>query len=29
VVPVVPGQNGIPGAFLAPWSRDFFTVVVR
>lgn len=29
VVPVVPGQNGIPGAFLAPWSRDFFTVVAR
>jgi hypothetical protein len=28
-VPVVPGQNGIPGAFLAPWSRDFFTVVAR
>ncbi len=29
VVPVVPGQNGIPGEFLAPWSRDFFTVVAR
>ena len=28
-VPVVPGQNGIPGAFLAPWSRDFFTVVAH
>jgi hypothetical protein len=26
-VPVVPGQNGIPGEYLAPWSRDFFTVV--
>jgi hypothetical protein len=25
-VAVVPGQNGIPGEFLAPWSRDFFTV---
>jgi hypothetical protein len=23
------GQNGIPGEFLIPWSRDFFTVVVR
>jgi hypothetical protein len=29
VVPIVPGQNGIPGQFLAPWSRDFFTVVAR
>ena len=28
-VPVVRGQNGIPGAFLAPWSRDFFTVVAH
>ena len=28
-VPVVPGQNGIPGAFLAAWSRDFFTVVAH
>jgi hypothetical protein len=28
-VPVVLGQNGIPGAYLSPWSRDFFTVVVR
>jgi hypothetical protein len=26
-VPVVPGQNGIPGQYLAPWSRDFFTIV--
>lgn len=26
-VPIMPGQQGIPGAFLAPWSRDFFTVV--
>ena len=26
-VPVVPGQQGIPGQYLAPWSRDFFTVV--
>lgn len=25
-VAVVPGQTGIPGEFLAPWSRDFFTV---
>lgn len=28
-VQVVPGQQGIPGRFLAPWSRDFFTVVAR
>lgn len=28
-VPVVPDQQGIPGQFLAPWSRDFFTVVAR
>jgi hypothetical protein len=28
-VPVVSGQHGIPGEFLAPWSRDFFTVVAR
>jgi hypothetical protein len=28
-LPVVVGQNGIPGEFLIPWSRDFFTVVVR
>lgn len=28
-VPVVPAQNGIPGTFLTPWSRDFFTVVTR
>ena len=26
---VVQGQVGIPGEFLVPWSRDFFTVVVR
>ena len=26
-VPVVPGQRGIPGQYLAAWSRDFFTVV--
>lgn len=26
---VVPGQHGIPGFFLQPYSRDFFTVVVR
>jgi hypothetical protein len=26
-IPVVPGQQGIPGQYLAPWSRDFFTVV--
>jgi hypothetical protein len=28
-VPVVPGQNGVPGFFLAPYSRDFFTVQAR
>jgi hypothetical protein len=28
-VAVVPGQQGIPGRFLAPWSRDFFTIVAR
>jgi hypothetical protein len=28
-VPVVAGQSGIPGEYLAPWSRDFFTVVTR
>jgi hypothetical protein len=28
-VPVVPGQLGISGRFLAPYSRDFFTVVAR
>jgi hypothetical protein len=28
-VPALPSQHGIPGYFLAPWSRDFFTVVVR
>jgi hypothetical protein len=26
---VVPGQNGIPGRFLEPYSRDFFTILVR
>jgi hypothetical protein len=26
-VPVIPGQRGIGGALLAPYSRDFFTVV--
>jgi hypothetical protein len=26
---VVQGQAGIPGAFLAPWSRDFFSVDAR
>lgn len=27
--PVVPDQPGVPGQFLAPYSRDFFTVVAR
>jgi hypothetical protein len=26
-VPVVPGQYGIAGHLLAPYSRDFFTVL--
>lgn len=25
-VAMVPGQNGIPGEFLTPWGRDFFSV---
>lgn len=28
-VPVLPGQPGVPGQFLAPYSRDFFTVLTR
>jgi hypothetical protein len=28
-VPVVPGQRGIAGQLLAPYARDFFTVVAR
>lgn len=28
-VPIVPGQPGVPGQFLAPYSRDFFTIVAR
>ncbi len=28
-VPALPSQQGIPGQFLAPWSRDFFTVAAR
>ncbi len=28
-IPIMPGQNGIPGAFLAPYSRDFFTLTSR
>ena len=28
-VPVVPRQNGVPGFFLAPYSRDFFTIEAR
>lgn len=27
VVPLVPGQTGVPGSFLSPYSRDFFTIV--
>ncbi len=28
-VPIVPGQPGVPGFFLAPYSRDFFTIEGR
>lgn len=28
-IPIVPGQTGIPGQFLAPYFRDFFTVITR
>ena len=28
-VPIVPGQTGVPGQFLAPYSRDFFTIASR
>jgi hypothetical protein len=28
-VPVVPGQNGISGRFLEPYTRDFFTILAR
>jgi hypothetical protein len=28
-IPVVPGQTGIPGQFLTPYFRDFFTVLTR
>jgi len=28
-VPIVPGQNGIPGQLLAPYSRDFVAVVAN
>jgi hypothetical protein len=28
-VPVVPGQVGIPGRLLAPYGRDFFTVLAN
>jgi hypothetical protein len=28
-VPAMAAQNGIPGQFLTPWSRDFFTIVAR
>jgi hypothetical protein len=27
--PIVPGQPGVPGEFLAPYSRDFFTIMAR
>ncbi len=28
-IPVVPGQPGAPGSFLAPYGRDFFTILTR
>jgi hypothetical protein len=28
-VAALPNQSGIPGHYLSPWSRDFFTVVAR
>jgi hypothetical protein len=28
-IPLVPGQTGIPGQFLQPYFRDFFTVIAR
>ncbi len=28
-VPALSSQTGIPGQFLAPWSRDFFTITAR
>ena len=28
-IPVMPGQTGIPGQFLAPYFRDFFSVIAH
>ncbi len=28
-IPIVPGQVGVPGQFLTPYWRDFFTVIAR
>lgn len=28
-LPMIPGQPGIPGQLLAPYRRDFFTVIAR
>ena len=28
-IPLMPGQTGIPGQFLAPYYRDFFTIITR
>ena len=28
-VPIVPSQQGLPGQFLSPWTRDFFALAVR
>jgi hypothetical protein len=29
IIPMIPGQPGIPGQLLTPYNRDFFTVVAR
>ncbi len=29
VVPIAPNQPGVLGQFLAPYSRDLFTVITR
>jgi hypothetical protein len=28
-IPIAAGQHGVPGEFLVPYSRDFFTIVAR
>lgn len=29
VIPMIPGQSGIPGQLLLPYKRDFFTIITR